>query len=463
MAYGLCGVFGFMGKRKEFVMNQNFMKEQKILPLIAAMSLPMVISMAVNALYNIVDSYFVAKISDDAMTALSLVFPIQNMVNAIAIGFGIGVNACIAFFLGAEKKDKADMSASWGVLLSLLHGILLTVVCIAVMPAFLRVFTKEENILNLAISYSNRVFLFAAAVNVGICYEKIFQAVGKMRVSMFSMMAGCVANIILDPLMIFGIGPFPAMGIQGAAYATGIGQCLTLAVYLLLFWLRPIPVKVQPGYLKKEGILIGRLYRIGVPATLNTALPSVQISVLNQILSGFSGQYVLVLGIYYKLQTFIYLSANGIVQGIRPLVGFNAGAGEKKRVQDIFRTSLFLIMGIMFVGTVIAWVCPVQLFSLFARDAEAIRMGAGALRIISIGFVISSVSVTCSGVLEGLGKGTASLWISLTRYIVLMLPLAFLFSRIFRAGGVWYAFAVTEWLAAALSFFIWKRTRLVAE
>lgn len=444
-------------------MNQNFMKEQKILPLIATMSLPMVISMAVNALYNIVDSYFVAKISDDAMTALSLVFPIQNMVNAIAIGFGIGVNACIAFFLGAEKKDKADMSASWGVLLSLLHGILLTVVCIAVMPAFLRVFTKEENILNLAISYSNRVFLFAAAVNVGICYEKIFQAVGKMRVSMFSMMAGCVANIILDPLMIFGIGPFPAMGIQGAAYATGIGQCLTLAVYLFLFWLRPIPVKVQPGYLKKEGTLIGRLYRIGVPATLNTALPSVQISVLNQILSGFSGQYVLVLGIYYKLQTFIYLSANGIVQGIRPLVGFNAGAGEKKRVQDIFRTSLFLIMGIMLVGTVIAWVCPVQLFSLFARDAEAIRMGAGALRIISIGFVISSVSVTCSGVLEGLGKGTASLWISLTRYIVLMLPLAFLFSRIFGAGGVWYAFAVTEWLAAALSFFIWKRTRLVAE
>ena len=444
-------------------MNQNFMKEQKILPLIAAMSLPMVISMAVNALYNIVDSYFVAKISDDAMTALSLVFPIQNMVNAIAIGFGIGVNACIAFFLGAEKKDKADMSASWGVLLSLLHGILLTVVCIAVMPAFLRVFTREENILNLAISYSNRVFLFAAAVNVGICYEKIFQAVGKMRVSMFSMMAGCVANIILDPLMIFGIGPFPAMGIQGAAYATGIGQCLTLAVYLLLFWLRPIPVKVQPGYLKKEGTLIGRLYRIGVPATLNTALPSVQISVLNQILSGFSGQYVLVLGIYYKLQTFIYLSANGIVQGIRPLVGFNAGAGEKKRVQDIFRTSLFLIMGIMLVGTVIAWVCPVQLFSLFARDAEAIRMGAGALRIISIGFVISSVSVTCSGVLEGLGKGTASLWISLTRYIVLMLPLAFLFSRIFRAGGVWYAFAVTEWLAAALSFFIWERIRLVAE
>ena len=444
-------------------MNQNFMKEQKILPLIATMSLPMVISMAVNALYNIVDSYFVAKISDDAMTALSLVFPIQNMVNAIAIGFGIGVNACIAFFLGAEKKDKADMSASWGVLLSLLHGILLTVVCIAVMPAFLRIFTKEENILNLAISYSNRVFLFAAAVNVGICYEKIFQAVGKMKVSMFSMMAGCVANIILDPLMIFGIGPFPAMGIQGAAYATGIGQCLTLAVYLLLFWLRPIPVKVQPGYLKKEGTLIGRLYRIGVPATLNTALPSVQISVLNQILSGFSGQYVLVLGIYYKLQTFIYLSANGIVQGIRPLVGFNAGAGEKKRVQDIFRTSLFLIMGIMLVGTVIAWVCPVQLFSLFARDAEAIRMGAGALRIISIGFVISSVSVTCSGVLEGLGKGTASLWISLTRYIVLMLPLAFLFSRIFGAGGVWYAFAVTEWLAAALSFFIWKRTRLVAE
>ena len=209
-------------------MNQTFMKERRILPLILSMSLPMVISMAVNSLYNIVDSYFVAKISDDAMTALSLVFPIQNLVNAIAIGFGVGVNACIAFFLGAERKDSADHSATLGILLSGIHGVLLTLLCLIIMPFFLRLFTSDPVILDLALTYSNRVFLFSTAVNIGICLEKIFQAVGKMKVSMFSMLCGCVANIILDPFMIFGYGPFPAMGISGAAFATGIGQWLTL-------------------------------------------------------------------------------------------------------------------------------------------------------------------------------------------------------------------------------------------
>lgn len=320
-------------------MNQTFMKERKILPLILSMALPMVISMAVNSLYNIVDSYFVAKISDEAMTALSLVFPIQNMINAIAIGFGVGVNASIAYFLGAEKQEDADTSASFGVLLSLIHGILLTIICILIMPAFLRMFTSDADILDLALTYSRRVFLFSVFVNVGICYEKLFQAVGKMKVSMFSMICGCVTNIILDPLMIFGIGPFPAMGIRGAAYATGIGQCLTLLIYLIILALRPIPVHAHPKYLKWRPSLIGRLYQVGIPATLNTALPSVQVSVLNQILTAFSGQYVLILGIYYKLQTFIYLTANGMVQGIRPLVGYNSGAGEAKRVQQIFRTS----------------------------------------------------------------------------------------------------------------------------
>lgn len=168
-------------------MNQTFMKERKILPLILSMALPMVISMAVNSLYNIVDSYFVAKISDEAMTALSLVFPIQNMINAIAIGFGVGVNASIAYFLGAEKQEDADTSASFGVLLSLIHGILLTIICILIMPAFLRMFTSDADILDLALTYSRRVFLFSVFVNVGICYEKLFQAVGKMKVSMFSM------------------------------------------------------------------------------------------------------------------------------------------------------------------------------------------------------------------------------------------------------------------------------------
>ena len=454
MIHSLKGVF----------MNQNFMKEKKILPLIISMSLPMVISMAVNSLYNIVDSYFVAKISDNAMTALSLVFPIQNMVNAIAIGFGVGVNAAIAYFLGAKKQREADISASLGTLLSLIHGILLTVLCNLIMPPFLKLFTNNTEISDLALLYSNRVFLFSTIVNLGICLEKIFQSVGKMNVSMFSMICGCVTNIILDPLMIFGYGPFAAMGIKGAAYATGIGQCVTLIIYIVILVLRPVSVKIHPDYIKADKILIGRLYQIGIPATLNTALPSLQISVLNQILTEFSEKYVLVLGIYYKLQTFIYLTANGMIQGIRPIISFNYGAKETKRVKDIFKTSLLLICGIMLAGTIFSWVFPKQIFSLFATEADVIKTGSKALQVISIGFVISAVSVTCSGVLEGLGKGTSSLLISLSRYVIVMLPLAFILSRFFASDGVWYAFVVTEIITACISgllahFVIWRCLR----
>ena len=209
-------------------MNQTFMKEKRILPLVLSMSLPMVISMAVNSLYNIIDSYFVAKVSEDAMTALALVYPVQNLINAIAIGFGIGMNAIIAFYLGAGDQTRADKAATQGLLLSFLHGVLLAMICIAGMPLFLKHFSSDAQITELALLYAGRAFLFSPVINLGLAYEKIFQSVGKMKVSMFSMMCGCVVNIILDPLMIFGIGIFPALGIAGAAYATGIGQCVTL-------------------------------------------------------------------------------------------------------------------------------------------------------------------------------------------------------------------------------------------
>ena len=311
-------------------MDQSFMKERKILPLVLSMSLPMVISMAVNALYNIVDSYFVAKLSEEAMTALALVYPIQNLITAIGVGIGIGINAGIAYYLGAKKQTTANQIATQGIALSVLHGILLTVLCTAGLWKFLKGFSADLEVNLMAITYGNRVLLFSVVITLGITFEKIFQSVGKMKVSMFSMICGCLINILLDPLMIFGIGPFPAMGIAGAAYATGIGQTATLLIYLIFYFADPIPVKIQLKYLKPEKHVISRIYAVGIPATLNMALPSLLISSLNGILSGFSEKYVLVLGVYYKLQTFIYLSANGIIQGIRPLIGYNYGAGEKK-------------------------------------------------------------------------------------------------------------------------------------
>lgn len=312
------------------------------------MSLPMVISMAVNSLYNIVDSYFVAKLSEEAMTALALVYPVQNLITSIAVGFGIGINACVAFYLGADDKLKADNAASSGVFLSIIHGILLMIFCIGGMPLFVRMFSSDEVVIGMALAYSRRAFAFAIMVTVGIAFEKIFQATG-LHESVHDQydLPGFVTNIVLDPLMIFGIGPFPRMEISGAAYATGIGQTVTLLVYLGVYAGGSLSVQVSRKKLAWDRKLMIRLYGVGIPATLNMALPSVLISALNGILAGFSQSYVLVLGVYYKLQTFIYLTANGIIQGIRPLVGYNYGAGELERVHKIFSVTLKLTAGVM--------------------------------------------------------------------------------------------------------------------
>ncbi len=213
-------------------MEQRFMKEKNILPLVVSMSLPMVISMAINSLYNIIDSYFIAKINENAITALALVYPVQNFINAIAIGFGVGMNAIISFYLGAKDQVRANKTATQGIFFSFLHGILLMLLCIFYMPVFLNSFSSDKEIITLALCYSSRAFLFSPIITLGLAFEKIFQSIGNMKVSMFSMICGCIVNIILDPMMIFGIGFFPAMGIAGAAYATGIGQCVTLIVYL---------------------------------------------------------------------------------------------------------------------------------------------------------------------------------------------------------------------------------------
>ncbi|XCP84875.1 MATE family efflux transporter [Roseburia hominis] len=437
-------------------MNETFMKEKPILPLITSMALPMVISMLVNSLYNIVDSFFVAKISEDAMTALSLVFPVQNFVSAVAIGFGIGINAVIAFYLGADDEEKANITAVHGLVLSLTHGIVMMIGSIAVMPAFLGRFTSAEQVVDLGMKYSRIVFAFSPVLALCLYFEKVFQAVGKMKVGMVSMLAGCITNIILDPIMIFGLGPFPAMGISGAALATGIGQVVSTAVHLVVYTARPIRVRIRKKYFVRNGGIDRKLYAIGVPAILNLALPSVLISAFNAILSEYSQIYVVILGIYYKLQTFLYLPASGIIQGMRPVIGYNYGAGEKKRVKQIYYMTIGLCGAIMAVGTVICLAIPGQLIGLFTENQETILAGQTALRIISAGFIISAVSVTASGALEGLGKGAPSLAISLSRYIVVIIPVAFALSRIWGPVGAWNAFWITEVVTAGVAFAVMR-------
>lgn len=234
-------------------MNQEFMKKKPILPLVISMALPMTISMLVNALYNIVDGYFVAKISEDAMTALSLVFPLQNVLTAITVGFGIGINAVVAFYLGANDKKTADTAASLGMFFNIIHGVVLTVLFLTTIPVFLKLFTGNKDVISSGMQYSYVVFSFCIPVSISMTFEKTFQAVGRMKVSMICMLAGCVTNIILDPLFIFGAGFIPAMGIKGAAIATVTGQCVTLLAYFLFYTFSSVPVRFSLKELHFDG------------------------------------------------------------------------------------------------------------------------------------------------------------------------------------------------------------------
>lgn len=425
------------------------MKEKPVLPLVLKMALPMVISMLVNSLYNIVDSFFVAQVSEDAMTAISIVYPLQNLANAVGVGFGVGINAAVAYYLGAGNGKAANRSATLGIILSALHGIVLAGICVLFIRPFISMFTDSEEIVAYGLDYFYIVIAFAPVLTLGMAFEKVLQATGKMKTTMFCMAIGAVANIILDPIFISGLGAVPAMGVFGAALATGIGQTLSLISYIAVFLLAKIPVRLRLERRGEEKIC-RKLYYVGIPASLNLALPSFMITVLNAILAAFAEVYVLILGVYYKLQTFIYFTISGIVQGIRPLISYNLGAGRKDRVIGIFKVTLLLSLGVMVIGTILCLAIPKQLMDIFTDTPQTMEQGAVALRIISAGFIVSAISVVVSGSFEALGKGMPSLIISLLRYIAI-LPIALLMSYLFQAAGVWHSFWITELLSAIVS------------
>ena len=294
-------------------------------------------------------------------------------------------------------------------------------------------------------------------IHVEITFEKYFQAMGMMVVSMLSMLCVCILNIILDPVLIFGIGPFPRLGIEGAAIATGIGQCSTLLIYILFYIFKKPPVTIRKHLLRPEKNVCIRLYGVGIPGALNMALPSLLISALNGILASISESGVIILGIYYKLQTFLYLSVNGMIQGMRPLMGYNYGAKEYRRVNKIYRLALTIAIGIMTAGTLLFMFTPETFMKMFTTQETTIAAGAAALRSISCGFIVSSVSVVSSGALEALGKGNESLVVSLLRYLVIIVPLAFVLSRFIGANGVWHSFWITETVTAFVAYGIYRK------
>ena len=310
------------------------MKEKPVVPLLLSMGIPVIISMIAGALYNIVDSIFVAMISEDAMTAVSLVYPIQNLAHAAGVGFGVGINAMVARRLGEGKTRMANQTASQGVFLSALHGMILTILGMAVIPYFLRMFTSDEVTISYGLTYFCNVFLFSTIDTMGMAYEKVYQSVGKMKISMAAVLIGCGVNIVLDPIFIFGLGPMPELGIRGAAWATGIGQTASLLFYLILNHVKPLNVEISLREMRPTKEICGGMYSVGIAATLNMALTSLLLTALNAILAPFSQVYILVLGVYYKLQALLLSGSQRRGAGNAPadrlqLRCRRAGEGEK--------------------------------------------------------------------------------------------------------------------------------------
>ncbi len=435
----------------------NKLLDQPVSSLLLTMSLPMMLSMVVQSLYNIVDSMFVARLGVEALTAVSYVFPLQNLVLSLAVGFGVGINAVIAMNLGQGNQQKANQAATLGMALTALHGILFIVFGLVVSRPFLELFTADEQIIQWGVQYAVIVFTFSMGYLLQVSMEKIFQSVGEMMITMVLLASGSIINLILDPILIFGLFGFPALGVAGAAIATVIGQTAAFFFYLITYKKKKLPVQIHPRYLKWNGQIVWKLYYIGIPAAITMALPSILAGALNKLLSAYGDVYVAVMGIYFKLQTFLYMPSNGIIQGLRPIISSNYGAGRYDRMWEAIRRSVLVVTVVMALGTLLCWLMPEQLMRLFDNDAQMLTIGAQALPLMSMGFVVSALGVILCGVMEALGRGMASLTLSLLRQFVLTVPIAWLLSDTLEATGIWLSLPAAEALAFLFAVYLLVR------
>ncbi|OUO78108.1 MATE family efflux transporter [Blautia sp. An249] len=437
---------------------ENRMGTKPLFPLLVSMALPPMVSMLIQSLYNIVDSIFVARLSEQALAAVSLVFPLQNLSLAFSVGMGVGLNSCIARRLGAKQQKKAQEAVNHGFLLAGLQGLLFVFIGLFLSRPFLSLFTKDSATLDMAVSYSRIVICFTFGSHIHIAAEKIFQSVGQMVIPMIMQMVGAIVNIILDPVFIFGMFGVPKFGVRGAAIATIIGQMAACLLSILFLYGSKNAIKPSWKGFRFNGKTIGDIYQVGIPSGILVALPSALVGILNGILS-YSETAVAVLGLYYKMQSFVYMPANGMIQGLRPIAAYNYGAGYGARLRKVVRICVKMIGVIMAAGTVLFVGFPELIMQLFGAQEEMMKMGSMALRIIGTGFVFSAFSLTYSGTFEALGKGGYSLIISLLRQFLVIVPLAILLPAVWGINGVWAAFPVAEILAAVVSVCLWRKTR----
>ncbi len=435
---------------------ENKMGTHKIMPLLLSMSIPPTISMMTSALYNIVDSIFVARLGTDALAAVSLAFPIQIFIIAVAIGSGVGVNSYISRKLGEKNFAEADSAAEHGIVLSVIHFLILFVLGFLFIKPFFRMFTENQEILSMGCSYAYIVTFFSLGIIMQIGIEKTLQATGNTLTPMFLQIIGAGTNIILDPIMIYGYFGFPPMGVTGAAIATICGQFAALFCSLYVLYFRKQAVKIQMKKFKWHSKTVKQIYSVGIPCFFIISIGSFLVMGINFILTGISAIAVSLFGIYYKLQTFVYMPTSGITQGAMPIMGYNYGAGNRKRLLETLNYSMIICAAINLAGTFIFWVFPREILLLFKASDEMMTLGISALKIISISFIFGSICFIFACFLQAIGKGMASLVITLLRQLIIILPAAFVMGKLWGLNGVWASFIAAEFLTCIFSLIIFK-------
>ena len=417
----------------------NIMQSETIPRLLFKMSFPMMLSMLIQALYNVVDSIFVAMVSETALTAVSLSFPLQNLLISAAVGTGVGINSLLSRRLGEGKHEEANHVASTSLFLAFAMWVLFVLIGVFLTKPFLALFTKDTELLKLSTSYSRICLIVSFGCIFSVTIEKLIQATGNSVQPMTMQLTGAITNIILDPVFIFVF----KLGVNGAAIATVIGQIASMLL-AIIFFKKNEYISIKFKDIKPNARIIKDIFQVGLPSIIMNSIGTVMVSLINKILILFSATAVSVFGVYFKLQSFVFMPVFGLNNGVIPILGFNYGARNKKRMLDTMKLGLVVALLIMITGTICFQLFAKELLSLFSATEEMYRIGIPALRTISLCFIPASISIILIASFQATGFGLASMMVSIIRQLVVLCPCALLLSRLIGINGVWYSFAIAE-------------------
>lgn len=437
---------------------ENKMGTMPIGRLLMSMSLPAMFSMLIQALYNVVDSIYVAQIGEHALTAVSLAFPIQNLMIAVSVGTGVGLNSLISRRLGERREEEASHAAIHGVLISLAESLCFVIFGLFFCQMFFSAFTDDATVIQMGVDYTSIVTVLSFGSFIQICLEKTLQATGNMFYPMVFQLIGAITNIILDPILIFGWFGLPAMGVTGAAVATVAGQILAMlfAVYVIIRKEHAVHITFK-GF-RFSAPIVRDIFEVGFPSMIMQSISSIMIMALNNILIVFSQAAVAVLGVYFKLQSFVFMPVFGLGAGAMPIMGYNFGARDKKRLMHTLRLASIIALGIMVAGLLLFQFGARYLLMMFNASEEMMSIGISALRTISLCFPAAALGIAFSNFFQAIGEGKNSLFISVLRQLVILLPCAWLISRFGTLNQVWLAFPIAETVSFFISLLLLRST-----